>query len=399
MKKLTVSLLGMALLLFAFSVPAVFAQVSCNNDADCADDSIFCNGIESCAPGASVCVSSGDPCEGLVCDETNAECVAPECTTNDDCFDFIACNGIETCVEGSCVDGEPPCGEQACNELDDGNYECLECEYDSDCPDAANPCNGEGICSEGQCETTGNPCGEQTCIPLAVAVSQPAIQQIPPTDYICVDVECDNDTQCNDGNFCNGEETCDNGTCTAPGDPCAGDNSTPVCDEIGNSCVECLVDDNCTGETPYCLDNMCVGCRDDDDDCREGDNNTPYCDGESLSCVECLVSADCENDNETCRQGVCGVAECELKIRPKKVRTSKMFRPVERRFKIKAEERYVPGEPIELDFGWLQPYVKKYEVNKKGKLKVWVVTPTGARLFKGLLEVRVNGCVGEILFK
>jgi hypothetical protein len=133
-----------------------------------------------------------------------------------------------------------------------------------------------------------------------------------------------------------------------------------------------------------------------DGDC-EGDNNTPYCDDGSLSCVECIVSDDCENDDETCREGVCGVAACELKIRPKKVRISKMFRPMQRKFKIKGAEGFDPYG--EIDFGFLQDYVKKTMVTKKGMLKVWVKVPTGARLFKGPLEIRVGDCVGEILFK
>jgi hypothetical protein len=444
MKRTTVSLIGMVVLLFAFSAPVVYAQAECNNDADC-EDGLFCT-VNSCSNDGSVCIIVGTPCEASeTCDETNDVCVTPECTTNDDCFDFIACNGIETCVEGSCVDGELPCGDQECNELGDGAYECVECVSDDNCTDDNNPCNGREECVEGTCVSSGNPCPDgEICQPLNI----PDVLTAPQADdYICIGAGCDNDTQCDDGLYCNGQETCNetSGQCEV-GEPvnckgwyCDEDNDTCVeclidrhcddeefcngqetcneisgrcedgeepceepliCDNETESCVECLTDRDCgDSDTPYC-DNETLSCVEClfDDDCDSSEIG-PYCDDESLSCVECIVSEDCENDNETCRDGVCEVAACELKIRPKKVRTGRMFRPMQRRFKITSEEGYVPGQTITIDFGWLQPYVTKYEVTKKGKLKVWVRVPTGARLFKGPVEVIVNDCAAEVLFK
>ena len=77
-----------------------------------------------------------------------------------------------------------------------------------------------------------------------------------------------------------------------------------------------------------------------------------------------------------------------------------MYRPVERRFKITGvtgEEGFDPYGTI--DFGVLQPYIKNTLVTKKGKLKVWVKTPTGIRILKGPFEIRVGDCVGDITFK
>jgi hypothetical protein len=208
-------------------------------------------------------------------------------------------------------------------------------------------------------------------------------------------VECNNDADCEDGLFCTVNSCSNDGSvCIIVGTPC---EARETCDEESDSCVECVSDDNCNIDASYCVENVCVECR-NGDDC-DSSAIGPYCDDESLSCVECMVSEDCENDNETCRDGVCEVAACDLKIRPKKVRTGRMFRPMQRRFKITSEEGYVPGQTITIDFGWLQPYVTKYAVTKKGKLKVWVRVPTGARLFKGPLEVIVNGCAAEVLFK
>lgn len=371
MRKLTVSLFGMALLLFAFSVPAVYAQ-DCNNDTDCPDDGLFCNGIPSCSTETSTCVPGSAPCESsLTCDEDSDSCVecliddncteetpycvgkvCVECDNDTQCDDGLFCNGAETCDVGSCAPGVSPCDDGLI--CDEESNTCAACDNDTQCNDGVY-CNGSEYCSDGSCLPGKLPC---------------------PQDLYCLEdnqtcVECLADSNCDDQEFCNGLEICNetSGQCEDGDDPC---EEPLFCDNETESCVECFEDDDCSG-----------------------DNNTPYCD-DSLSCVECIVSDDCD-DNETCREGVCGVTACELKIRPKKVRISKMFRPMQRKFKIKGGEGFDPYG--EIDFGFLQPYVKKVIVTKKGKLKVWVITPTGARLFKGPLEIRVGDCVGEVLFK
>lgn len=54
---------------------------------------------------------------------------------------------------------------------------------------------------------------------------------------------CRDNSDCDDGVFCNGTETCEDSICTPGEDPCSG--GTPVCDEAGNRCVECLTDGDC----------------------------------------------------------------------------------------------------------------------------------------------------------
>ncbi|UCE59570.1 MAG: calcium-binding protein [Phycisphaerales bacterium] len=49
--------------------------VPCETDADCADDGLFCTGVESCDLDNLVCVSSGDPCTGEdTCNEDLNQC-------------------------------------------------------------------------------------------------------------------------------------------------------------------------------------------------------------------------------------------------------------------------------------------------------------------------------------
>jgi len=50
-----------------------------------------------------------------------------------------------------------------------------------------------------------------------------------------VTITCVTNADCNDGLFCNGEETCDGDSCVAGTDPCPGQ----WCDEVADICVDC----------------------------------------------------------------------------------------------------------------------------------------------------------------
>ena len=64
---------------------------------------------------------------------------------------------------------------------------------------------------------------------------------------------CEDSTDCDDGVFCNGDETCSGGTCVAGAVPCTADE---VCNEHGDSCVECLNSSQC--DVGYaCEENVC----------------------------------------------------------------------------------------------------------------------------------------------
>jgi len=140
MKKTPISLFGLALLLFALSAPAVYAQVqTCENDQVC-DNGRFCDGVEACvwseSEGASICLPGSDPCAASeTCVEDTEECVAAAgCEDDDDCDDGVFCNGAEMCADGECFSAGDPCAdnqqEPFCNE--DKNL-CVECRTSIDC--------------------------------------------------------------------------------------------------------------------------------------------------------------------------------------------------------------------------------------------------------------------------
>ena len=119
MRKITLSLIGFAFLLCAFSANAAGLGEPCIVDADC-NDSVYCNGIESCSSEGSICVAGiVVDCGDQICDEGSQACV--ECQGDLDCLD----NETPFCSEG---------------------LECVECLNDLDCADGQ-VCD-QGVCAE-----------------------------------------------------------------------------------------------------------------------------------------------------------------------------------------------------------------------------------------------------------
>jgi hypothetical protein len=175
----------------------------CTIDAEC-DDGQFCTGPETCNSGT--CQSSGDPCGGgEICNETSDACETP------------ACNN-----DGTCEDGE----------------DCNNCPNDCRSQSSGNPnsrycCDGAlPSCGDGRCSENGWSCGDGG-------------------------TSCSIDSECDDGQFCNGAEICSAGSCRPGSDPCQGQQG---CDEGAAQCVTCGGNKAiCTVNTDCCSGN-----------CREG---------------------------------------------------------------------------------------------------------------------------------
>jgi hypothetical protein len=154
---------------------------------------------------------------------------APECTVDADCDDNIFCNGTETCVAGSCVTGTPP------------------------------SCDDGVSCTEDTCDVTSDAC-----------------------------MNTPDDASCDDGDVCNGAETCN-----ATLDCQAG---TPLdCDDL-----ELCTTDSCDSVT---------GCANVPVECPAGEQCDPA-DGQCKAPPECTVNEDCDdnifcNGAETCDAGTC----------------------------------------------------------------------------------------------
>ena len=160
---------------------------------------------------------------------------------------------------------------------------------------------------------------------------------------------CSNDLQCGDG------EVCVNDICSAPR-PCSNDLQ---CDEgevcVNDICVPstsqpCTSDLSC-GPGELCIDDICkeAECQ-NDEDCEEG----LIC--ASNKCVECATWTDC-GEGEICSdENTCVLADdCDLQIKPKKIKINKDRKTTYKAFKLKVKgnENFYPfridpvtGEPV-----------------------------------------------------
>lgn len=225
------------------------------------NDGLFCNGIESCSPGADPqtnptgCTVVGTNCLDLLactddsCDEGNDECVhTPNNTT---CDDGRFCNGEEWCNPDALPgDGCEPAPTSVicppglfCSEIAGA---CVECDSVDDCDDGITCTNdicSNNVCSnvplDTFCADTSFCNGVETCNPNAAPGStgcEPGtLPECPPTHPICapeVDacVDCTLNSECSDGLFCNGIETCNFEDFVAAGQvgSVAGPNGVPT---------------------------------------------------------------------------------------------------------------------------------------------------------------------------
>jgi len=287
-------------------------------------------------------------CNGSKIMEKMHTCVAASCVVEFDtivqnCDDMQWCNGEESCYSGACVQGIPPtidddvdCTDDSCDEVndaiinslnnancDDGmpcsvgtcdavgdctySYENCGCDSDDDCSKLDNDCNigvcsnyecilrpsnEAGTCDDGEFCTTGETCSAGICTG--------GIQTDCSDGVTCTDDSCDeandicvntaNDANCNDGTFCNGEETCDPVNDCQYGDvPICDDSVTctsDFCDTLLDECVNHPDDD-------FCDDSL--GCSLDTCDAVED------CIFDTLPC-DCLDNDDCNHLDDACNE-------------------------------------------------------------------------------------------------
>jgi YVTN family beta-propeller protein len=254
-----------------------------NNSASC-DDGTFCNGPDTCSGGACV-LNGGDPCTGGTecadsCDEALDNCFDPAmtaCTSDGNVCTDDHCDGAGACIH--------PNNSVSC---DDGQF-----------------CNGADTCSGGVCNLhAGDPCtGGPECVATCNEAADDCfdLAGTPCTDdgNVCTDDECDgaggcthpnNGASCDDGQFCNGTDTCAGGACVInAGDPCVGG---PECADACNEAVDNCFDPSgtaCTADGNVCTDDECNGAG----ACAHPNNTDPCDDG--LFC----------NGADTCSGGSC----------------------------------------------------------------------------------------------
>ncbi|MEE9296322.1 MAG: hypothetical protein V3W34_15365 [Phycisphaerae bacterium] len=171
-------------------------SVTPQHEGEACDDADPCNTGEACQAGACLggsAVTCTDPnpddCASPVCDAAGSEgnCNGSANEPDDTpCDDGLFCNENETCQAGSCTGGNAV-----------------------DCSGLSDQCNN-GVCDDDL----------DQCVP------DPAPHEGDP---------------CDDGLYCNENETCQAGSCTGGNDPCPGH-----CDEVNDECLgACCLGSGC----------------------------------------------------------------------------------------------------------------------------------------------------------
>jgi hypothetical protein len=202
-----------------------------------------------------------------------------------ECDDGLWCNGLETCVNDVCLPGTPPdCADAipcTTDVCDEANNTCLNQGNDASCQDG-NVCNGVETCDVLLGCKPGTPL---TCND-AVACTADTCEPLSGCVFTAVD------SICSDGKFCNGPEKCDGVLGCIPGAP-------PSCDDQ----VPCTVDscniafDQCThtADNSKCQDSFyCNGAEicDAVQGCKPG---APACAPDNIACT-----VDCSETTQSC---------------------------------------------------------------------------------------------------
>lgn len=293
------------------------AGVGCtivNDDSNICSDGAFCNGLELCVVG--VCLAGSDPCEdGVactvdVCDEINDSCTN---SPNDNlCDNGIFCDGPETCnsvtdcQSGAAIDCSSftdQCNLGVCNEA------LLSC--------VASPQNENAACDDGLFCNTGEVCINGACGGGSTLSCDDGVT--------CTNDSCDeatdqcvntpDDTICDNGLFCDGDEFCDLLFDCQPstGDPCAAVAGLK-CSETSNTCVACTSNAQCD-DGNECTENLCLSevcvtnsiaagtpCTDDGVACTIN-----ACDGAG-NCSATTDDTLCVDDGNICTDEVCDLS-------------------------------------------------------------------------------------------
>jgi len=294
--------------------PATDSCVNVANDAAC-DNGLFCDGAETCDPGLD-CRTGPPPCDDGVgctddfCNEATDSCA--NAGNNAHCDNGLFCDGAETCHPTlDCRAGAPPCDDGVGCTDDRCNEASQSCENVADHARCNNGqfCDGAETCDAVQgCRTGAAPCVDQVCNEAG--------------DFC---VECESAVNCDDGLFCNGPERCDGGACRAGAAPCDDgvSCSDDTCNESTDECTHTANDAECDNGK------FCDGTESCDpvSGCQAGDDPCPdqACDETDNACI-CSADEHCDdgvfcNGAERCVSGACraGTPPCpadELCIEP-----------------------------------------------------------------------------------
>jgi hypothetical protein len=188
------------------------------------------------------------------CNDNNP-CTTDTCTTTGCKFDPAPLRGT-TCDDGNAM---------TFNDMCQSNGACsgtvAQCNVDADCGAPADICAGPKVCVAHMCQAGSTPRADNTTCNDNNASTKFDVCR----SGVCRGFACGSDSQCSDGQACNGVERCVNNACVA---------GTPMVCNDGNQCngTETCVGSSCVAGTPMqcpaddgpCFDAFCdpaQGCR------------------------------------------------------------------------------------------------------------------------------------------
>lgn len=268
-------------------------------DAFC-DDGSYCSGVETCVVGVGcqkgtpVPTDDGIGCTVDVCDDV--EETVHHTPLDDQCDDGVFCNGAETCdAEADCQKGIAPvvsdgvaCTVDAC---DEEAGEVTHTPDDSACDDdlwcnGAETCNGLAGCQDGLAPSLddGVACTVDSCD-----------EESDEVHHLATDAECDDD------DFCNGTETCDQKNGCQDGEPPPLDDgfacTVDVCDTLAATVVH-TPDDGACDDSQWCNGaETCAPGADGagEDGCVAGQAPEPPVDEAP---DDCMIPGPCDEDGD-----------------------------------------------------------------------------------------------------
>jgi formylglycine-generating enzyme required for sulfatase activity len=338
--------------------PQTATCVDCLNDVDCDDGDNTT--VDSCVNGS--CVNCTPDCDGKECGDDGC---GGSCGI---CGDTYACT-VDTCGSGTCIytlDNACVISEQCFDDGDKGTDFCLECKpvdsssdwtkldngttcgENAECQEGAcnciaekcveECCDVEAVCFDGGCCTPqcdGKECGDDGCGGSCGECTGPQEECVAgqcKCQPDCEDKACGNDGcvdscgTCDDGNPCNGVETCDLGACVVGESVDCSDVPQCMqaqCNPLSGACDLATVGGGQCDDGDACtLDDVCAGgecesgkvllcsdgneCTEDSCSSQTGCIYVPAEDG--LGCAdgdgEC-VTGMCEPSGPTCGDVLC----------------------------------------------------------------------------------------------
>jgi|GEM_PF-2009916 len=279
------------------SKPSKLNGVKCDDANPCTSGDACQNG--TCTPASQVTCTALDSCHTVgVCDVKTGVCSNPGKPDGSACSDGLTCTKPDSCVAGKCTgsavvcDDKIACTVDSCAEQLGGctaNATGCSCKTSADCNDG-NSCNGVETCNLQtlQCQKGTN----VDCSALNDACNVGACSA---ATGACVAVPKANGTSCDDGNLCTQASSCQAGVCQG---------TNPVTCAASDQCHDAGTCNAATGACVYPAKANGTTCTDGNactqtDTCQSG-----VCTGQdAVVCSasdQCHSAGTCDTSSGTC---------------------------------------------------------------------------------------------------